>query len=81
MVVFSGQEVTGGGREFDLNRSEVLLQPFQLPGARDDNDPRLLGEQPSGGIKCQIWICDRLFFYAILPCRSLAWAWFGCLTD
>ena len=34
------------GRQFDGSRPDVLLQAMQLRGARDRNDPRLLGEQP-----------------------------------
>ena len=34
------------GRKFDCSRSDVLLQAMQLRGARDRNDPRLLGQQP-----------------------------------
>src|SRR5881628_2472096 len=34
------------GREFDRSRSDVLVQALKLPGARDWNNPRLLGEQP-----------------------------------
>src|SRR5512132_4540025 len=35
------------GRKFDGSRSDVLLQAGQLRGARDRNDPRLLGKEPS----------------------------------
>jgi hypothetical protein len=34
------------GREVKLGGSEVLLEALQLPGSRDRDDPRLLGEQP-----------------------------------
>src|SRR6185436_797784 len=34
------------GCELDCRRSQVLFQALQLPGARDGNDPRLLGKQP-----------------------------------
>jgi hypothetical protein len=34
------------GREFDGGRPEVLVQAMQLRGARNRNDPRLLGEEP-----------------------------------
>ena len=34
------------GRELDVGRPEVLVQAMQLRGARDRDDPRLLGEQP-----------------------------------
>src|SRR5215203_1864999 len=37
-------EIVGG--EFDVSRSDVLLQAFQLRGTGDRNDPRLLGKQP-----------------------------------
>src|SRR5271157_3326783 len=33
-------------RQFDVDRSKVLLQTFPLPRPGDRNDPRLLGEQP-----------------------------------
>ena len=37
-------EVVGG--KFDTNRAEVLLQTREFRGARDRDDPRLLGQQP-----------------------------------
>src|SRR6267143_3034665 len=35
-----------GWRELDCCGSDVLFQALQLPGARDGNNPRLLGKQP-----------------------------------
>src|SRR5829696_5589789 len=37
-------DIVGG--EFDVSRSDVLLQAFQLRSTGDRNDPRLLGKQP-----------------------------------
>ena len=37
-------EIVGG--EFDVSRSDVLVEAAQLRGAGDRNDPRLLGKQP-----------------------------------
>src|SRR2546429_5421326 len=34
------------GRQLNGRCSDVLLEPVQLCGARDWNDPRLLGQQP-----------------------------------
>lgn len=34
------------GREVKDDRSDILVQTMQLRGARNGNDPRLLGEQP-----------------------------------
>ena len=34
------------GRELDRGGPEVLVQPMELRGARDGDDPGLLGEQP-----------------------------------
>jgi hypothetical protein len=34
------------GRKLDGRRSDVFLEPVKLRGARDRNDPRVLGEQP-----------------------------------
>src|ERR1039457_7155061 len=49
------------GREVKLGGSEVLLEALQLPGPRDRNDPRLLGEQPGerdpGGCRL-LPLCD-----------------------
>lgn len=35
--------------QFDVGRSEVLVQAVQLAGARDRHNPRLLGQQPGDG--------------------------------
>ena len=34
------------GRQLDFNGADILLQPMQLRGARDRNNPRLLREKP-----------------------------------
>src|SRR5262245_40915693 len=34
------------GRQFDGLRAKVLVQAMQLRGARNGNDPRLLGQEP-----------------------------------
>src|SRR2546428_13118316 len=48
-VDFRRGAVDGGeilGRQLDIRSSEVLLEPAQLGGSRDRNDPRLLREKP-----------------------------------
>jgi hypothetical protein len=37
------------GRQFDVDRSDILLQAVPLRGARDRHDPRLPNQQPRQG--------------------------------
>src|SRR5215831_3194447 len=68
------------GRQFHGGSSEVLFQPMQLRGARDRNNPRLLGKQPSECSLCARRLlpgCDfaehvneRLIRLASLRCEA-----------
>src|SRR2546423_9751081 len=46
------------GRESDGKCADILIEALKLAGARDGNDPRLLGEQPSE--------CDPSWSYSLL---------------
>src|SRR5580700_4526607 len=52
---FDGTEIFRG--KVDVRRSEVFFQAMQLGCARNRNDPRLLGKQPS---KCELSRCRLL---------------------
>src|SRR5437870_5302794 len=45
------------GRELDVHRADVFLETMQLRGARDRDDPRLLGKHPG---QCDLSWCPVL---------------------
>src|SRR5579859_5060904 len=47
------------GRKRDSKCADVLIQTFELPAARNWNDPRLLSEQPG---ECDLGWCRSLLF-------------------
>ena len=64
-------------RKFDVNGSNVFLQPMQFGRARDGNDPRFLRQQPGEGdlSRCRLFLlCEFLNqIHQPLICFPVLW--------